>query len=183
MHPVWHVLVSTGVGWAVRRRTGRFPRLWWAASSFTDIDHYLWYALKTADWDPLRAWFGARDEHLRVGQRNLPLHRWRLIVLLMLLGSRYAAPRAIGRGLFFHRILDELSRWWPRIRYWRRRNRYYRHWYIVAERAGYRCQACGADDVILELHHRLAVSEGGRDHPDNMMVLCPSCHARAHART
>lgn len=33
---------------------------------------------------------------------------------------------------------------------------------------------------ILHAHHVIPMACGGLDHPDNMIVLCPNCHAIAH---
>lgn len=68
----------------------------------------------------------------------------------------------------------------------------------VLRRDRYRCQDCGADFGArrrkvydpklrrgkggyrwesLEVHHIIARSVGGSDHPGNLKTLCPSCHA------
>lgn len=58
---------------------------------------------------------------------------------------------------------------------------------VVLERSGWTCEnpRCGgmpadvtADgEAILEVDHVKPLSEGGRDHPKNMIALCPNCHA------
>ncbi len=182
MHPLGHALVSAGLGWLIKKRTGRFSWVWWSVSSFADADHYLWYVRRTGDWHLLGAWRGSRDEMLRAREGALPLHRWRVIVAILLAGKVHPALRAVGTGLLCHRVVDEISHRWPHWRYRQRRARYYRHWLEVAERAGYRCQACGRGDTVLELHHRISLADGGRDHPDNMVLLCTACHDWAHGR-
>jgi hypothetical protein len=48
--------------------------------------------------------------------------------------------------------------------------------------AGYKCGNPTCRNVItLELHHIEYVSEGGGDDPDNLLSLCPYCHAMHHA--
>jgi 5-methylcytosine-specific restriction protein A len=50
------------------------------------------------------------------------------------------------------------------------------------------CQGCGEPapfqdlrgDPYLEVHHLDQRSEGGSDHPDNVIALCPNCHERIH---
>jgi len=50
------------------------------------------------------------------------------------------------------------------------------------------CQACGSEapfldesgDPFLEVHHLKRRSDGGADHPDNVVALCPNCHRRVH---
>lgn len=36
---------------------------------------------------------------------------------------------------------------------------------------------------FLEAHHQIWLSEGGPDHPDNMVALCPNCHRQEHFGT
>jgi 5-methylcytosine-specific restriction protein A len=52
-------------------------------------------------------------------------------------------------------------------------------------RAGGRCQACGwllAPGTRWEVDHILPRALGGRDAPDNLQVLCRTCHAGKTAR-
>lgn len=50
------------------------------------------------------------------------------------------------------------------------------------------CQGCGEDapfqnkngEPFLEVHHLHRRSDGGADHPDNVIALCPNCHRRIH---
>lgn len=50
------------------------------------------------------------------------------------------------------------------------------------------CQGCNKEapfetesgDPYLEVHHITRVSDGGPDHPDNVIALCPNCHAEVH---
>ncbi|MBO0706356.1 MAG: HNH endonuclease [Candidatus Dormibacteraeota bacterium] len=48
---------------------------------------------------------------------------------------------------------------------------------LIADR-GDRCESCGVPgpDRQLDVHHRLAVSRGGDDAEDNLLVLCFVCH-------
>ncbi|WP_249038839.1 HNH endonuclease signature motif containing protein [Haloterrigena salifodinae] len=50
------------------------------------------------------------------------------------------------------------------------------------------CQGCGDEAPFLgndgepyfEVHHLYRRSDGGPDHPDNVIALCPNCHRRVH---
>lgn len=50
------------------------------------------------------------------------------------------------------------------------------------------CQGCKNDapfknkdgEPFLEVHHLHRRSDGGVDHPDNVIALCPNCHRRVH---
>ncbi|THE64894.1 HNH endonuclease [Salinadaptatus halalkaliphilus] len=50
------------------------------------------------------------------------------------------------------------------------------------------CQGCDEPapftdtdgEPFLEVHHLQRRSDGGPDHPDNVVALCPNCHRRVH---
>lgn len=53
--------------------------------------------------------------------------------------------------------------------------------------AGGVCQSCRgktfqtpAGEWFLEVHHKKWLREGGLDHEDNLVALCPNCHRREH---
>jgi hypothetical protein len=54
---------------------------------------------------------------------------------------------------------------------------------LVLSEAGYRCgnPACRTP-LTLEVHHLDYVSEGGKETRDNLLPLCPNCHALHHQR-
>jgi 5-methylcytosine-specific restriction protein A len=60
--------------------------------------------------------------------------------------------------------------------------------YVLARAAG-KCEGCEkpapfkrADGTAyLEPHHMRRVSDGGPDHPQSVIALCPNCHRRVHA--
>ena len=182
MRPQYHVAITTVIAGGMVPKVKRFPWAFWLAGFLADVDHYVWFVWNKKRWHPLEAWVISRDEQERDGKERLFLHRWPLILLLLILGRKRRVLKEVSLGLALHRLVDDFSRWWPRWQYRRRRQRYYRHWYTVAKRAGYRCQHCGAVDTVLELHHVIPVAEGGEDRPSNMIVLCPECHRRAHVR-
>jgi 5-methylcytosine-specific restriction endonuclease McrA len=60
-----------------------------------------------------------------------------------------------------------------------------RDWRVPAILKEYKglCEHCGFDPPVISLlhaHHIIPVSCGGADRPENMIVLCPTCHAIAH---
>ena len=46
-------------------------------------------------------------------------------------------------------------------------------------RYGYRCALCRSQDA-LDVHHIVAVAEGGETVPQNLVALCRACHAVVH---
>ena len=53
----------------------------------------------------------------------------------------------------------------------------------VLHRDKYMCQLCGKRNALFQLHHIIPKSQNGKDHPDNLITLCPDCHARVHNDT
>lgn len=56
------------------------------------------------------------------------------------------------------------------------------------KRANGTCEGCGKEAPFLredgtpylEVHHLSRLSDGGPDHPDSVIALCPNCHRQAH---
>lgn len=49
----------------------------------------------------------------------------------------------------------------------------------VYRRDGWRCALCDSTKYI-QIHHIVKRSEGGSNHPHNLITLCADCHALAH---
>jgi hypothetical protein len=55
---------------------------------------------------------------------------------------------------------------------------------IVLTEAGYRCAVPTCRGILaLDLHHIWQVAAGGPDEPENLVALCPTCHALYHRGT
>ena len=66
----------------------------------------------------------------------------------------------------------------------------------IFRRDDYTCQICGTPhravneygielpttDNELDLHHKIPVSEGGSDAPDNLVTVCRKCHKEIHKK-
>ena len=53
----------------------------------------------------------------------------------------------------------------------------------VLHRDKYACQLCGKKNVQFQLHHIIPRTQNGKDHPDNLITLCPECHTKVHSDT
>lgn len=52
---------------------------------------------------------------------------------------------------------------------------------VVLTEAGYRCAVPTCRQILaLDIHHMYQVSEGGGNDPENLIALCPMCHAMYH---
>jgi hypothetical protein len=52
---------------------------------------------------------------------------------------------------------------------------------LVLHEAGYRCGNPACRSILtLDIHHLIPVADGGEDSPDNLLALCPNCHALHH---
>jgi 5-methylcytosine-specific restriction protein A len=58
--------------------------------------------------------------------------------------------------------------------------------YALARAQG-TCESCkvqapfkSKEGPFLEVHHVFRLGDGGPDHPDRVIALCPNCHRRAH---
>jgi len=59
--------------------------------------------------------------------------------------------------------------------------------FYALKRASGICEGCnsaapfqGKHGPFLEVHHLTRLSDGGPDHPKNVIAICPNCHRRAH---
>ena len=50
----------------------------------------------------------------------------------------------------------------------------------IIQRDGAICQMCGAPDSV-QVDHILNKARGGTDDPDNLQILCDTCHSRKSA--
>jgi hypothetical protein len=46
--------------------------------------------------------------------------------------------------------------------------------------AMHRCCLCPEHHDVVDLHHIVQISEGGPNTEDNLMAVCPTCHAKIH---
>jgi HNH endonuclease len=58
---------------------------------------------------------------------------------------------------------------------------------FTLKRALYRCEISGCRDAVdfqsMDVHHITRLGDGGSDHTDNTVALCPACHSRIHRGT
>lgn len=145
-----------------------------AASILIDVDHYLWHAVthRTLSLKAAGKYFL---------QANPPrLARQRLLHQPMILGAMLvvaAVTRSrilwlILAGFVFHVGLDTFHG--TRMNYLKR---------TLTEQADFTCPACGQHFEDLQLHTaRAARNIFDRYNPRHFVVLCPTCHEKAHKK-
>jgi len=145
------------------------------ASILIDVDHYLWHVVthRTLSLRAAVRYFGQADPP-RQGQAKF-LHHPVILGGLLLLAVRTRARILwlILAGLLFHVSLDAIH-----ITQMNALKR------SLSQQARYICPACGEPHDALQLHTvHFARNLLDRYNPGNFVVLCPTCHERAHRRS
>lgn len=144
------------------------------ASIFIDVDHYLWHAVthRTLSLRAAVRYFGQADPP-RQGQAKFLHHPVILGGLLVLaISTRARILWLILAGLLFHVSLDAVH-----IMQMNTLKR------SLSEQAHYICPECGKPHDALQLHTvHFARNLLDRYNPRHYVVLCPTCHERAHGR-
>ena len=145
-----------------------------AASIFIDVDHYIWHILtqRTLSLRSAISYFGQADPPQTVGAKFL--HHPLVLGVLLFLAVRWRS-RLLGlilAGLLFHVCLDAIHISW--MGYLKR---------SLSEQAGHSCSECGQRVEALQLHTlHFAGNLLDRYNPVHFVVLCPTCHEKAHRR-
>jgi hypothetical protein len=173
-----HILTSALLGTALYPRTPRRAALVLAGGVLLDLDHYLLYALRSGDWNPLGAlrydrWrnlpIAAGDTRRRHGSLRSVLHTARVTIpLAWLLSRRWPALRPLAFGVTLHLALDTS----PLLLDWR-----------VWRRAGGRCERCGRCGLKRSIHYVRSPRRGGsRWALDNRAAWCYDCALLARGK-
>ncbi len=143
-----------------------------AASVLIDIDHYLWHAIthRTLSLRAAVQYFGQADPPQRQEARLLH-HPFILGTLLFIaIRTRSRLLLLILAGLLFHVTLDVVHA--TRMKSLKR---------TLSEKANGFCPECGQECEALQLHTvHFSANLLDRYAPRHFVVLCPTCHERAH---
>jgi hypothetical protein len=166
-----HILTSVLLGAALYPRTPGKAALLLAGGVLLDADHYLLYAIRSGDWNPLNAlrydrWRNqplvAGDQRRRYGSLRSIFHTARFTIpLVWLLSWRWPGLRPLALGVTLHLALDTS----PLRLDWR-----------VWRRAGGRCESCGRVGLRRGVHYVKSPRAGGsRWAIDNRAAWCYDC--------
>lgn len=144
-----------------------------ASSVLIDVDHYLWHAVthRTLSLRAAVRYFGQADPPQLVESRLL--HHPLVLTMLLVLAARTRSRILwlILAGLLFHVSLDVIHQ--SQMSHLKR---------TLSEQARYTCPECGQHSEALQLHTvHFASNLLDRYNPQHFVVLCPTCHERAHA--
>jgi hypothetical protein len=168
MHSRTHLWTSALAGLLAYPRRPAQALLVVATGVLVDVDHFVLYALRSGDWS-LRGALrynqyrnkprGPRDQRPRYGSLRSVVHHPLAVLGLVLLAKPVPALRPVALGFGLHMLLD-----WAHIP---------GEW-LLFQQVGWRCELCGGNE---RLRLRLIVhpTDGGRNRPDNRVVLCRRC--------
>ena len=143
------------------------------SSVLIDVDHYLWYAVtfRTLSIRKAVKYFGQADPPQLKEARLLhhPLILGILVLIAMLTRSRFLM--LILAGLIFHVSLDVVHV--TQLQSLKQ---------SLSEEANGICPECGERCEVLQLHTvYFSPSMLNRYQAENFVVLCPTCHEKAHS--
>lgn len=167
-----HAIASALAGIALYPRRPRRAALVLLAGTLVDLDHYLLYALRSGDWNPLGAMrYNQRrkriprpgDTRPRYGALRSQIHRPHLTLpVLALLSRAWPWLWPVTQGVALHLAMDTSAMMEWDWRVWRR--------------AGARCERCGIIGLQRAVHHvRPPRSRKEFWALDNRIVVCMVC--------
>lgn len=174
MHFSTHLLASALAGAALYRRSPLKAALVAVAGVVLDIDHYLLYAARSGDWNPIGALrynrrrarpYRPGDTRPRYGSLRSVAHRPSLTIpAVWLLSYVWPACQPVAVGLTLHLLMDFP---WSMTLDWR-----------VWRRAHGHCERCGATDRPLGVYHVVMPRFGGDPWAlENRAAWCERCAA------
>jgi hypothetical protein len=145
-----------------------------AASILIDADHYLWHAVthRTLSLRAALRYFGQANPP-RLAQQRL-LHQPIILAALLVVAARSRSRILwlILAGLLFHVSLDTIH-----ITQMKHLHR------MLSKQVNFTCPACGQHSEALHLHTiHVARNILDRYNPRHFVVLCPTCHEKAHKK-
>lgn len=173
-----HLLAAAATGLALFPRSPLRAALTTLGGVALDIDHFLLYALRSGDWNPVGALRYDRRRHRpprrgdtrpRYGTLRSAAHEPRVTLPLIWLAAILWSPlRPLAVGLTVHLALDVHL---PRFN-WR-----------VYRRAQGRCERCGIAGVPLEVYYLVDPRRGGRRwSAQNCALWCAACAREASGK-
>lgn len=163
-----HVALSTVAAAVLYPRLRRRVLGFWAASIFIDVDHYLWYAVRSGGLDAVAAVRHFNSADAPESPETRRLHHPALLLGLAAVSAIAPALRLPVLGMAFHVGLDSYHR-----------ARTERSRAAARQRDGNRCGVCGStEDVVVHVWRQPRLLPSYRT--ENFAVLCASCHEAAH---
>ncbi|GAC1383338.1 MAG: hypothetical protein NVS4B7_14540 [Ktedonobacteraceae bacterium] len=167
-----HIKLSTAVAviaWPWLKKDVWIP---FVASIGIDVDHYLWHVVthRTLSLRAAIRYFGQADPPRLPAARLLHQPLSLVLLLFIAIRTRLRVFWLILAGLLFHVSLDAIH-----ITQMNSLKK------SLTEQASYTCPECGQQLEDLQLHTiQTTKNLLDRYNPRHFVVLCPTCHRRAH---
>lgn len=165
-----HIALSTAAAALLYPVAGKRVLGAWAASILIDGDHYIWYAVKHRNPNPVDAYRFFNEANPPQHAATHFLHTPAALALAVMAGMAKRQLMPVAIGVVAHLAMDDFHR-----------TRVARARLATLRRDEFTCQWCGAQspDVVAHLDRQPAVLPSYR--LENFITLCPSCHEAAHA--
>jgi hypothetical protein len=167
-----HIALSTAGALVARRWAGRRVLAPWLASILVDVDHYLWFAVRERNVNPLAAARYFNGAHPADHAATRALHTPPALYGALLLGVYRRGTLSAALGLAAHVALDAHHE--ARVRTARD---------AALRRDDFTCQGCGVQGRQVETHLWRQPVLLPSYRPRDFLSLCPSCHEEAHRST
>jgi len=164
-----HVALSTAGAALLYPSFGRRVLRAWAASILIDSDHYVWFAVRHRNLNPMAAVRFFHEEQAPEHPATRLLHSPVALAMIFLMSARRRALLPLALGMATHVALD---------RYHEARLEGART--AALERDEYTCQVCGSQEPPIGVHLESQPWLLPSYRSQNLVTVCETCHEAAH---
>ena len=93
----------------------------------------------------------------------------------------YALIDTSTGGIVARYTFDNSTEWWAWYSDYLKTPQWQRRAERCKQRAGYKCERCGAAGVTLHAHH-LSYKRVGKERESDLLAVCVDCHADIHQK-
>ena len=141
----------------------------WAASILIDADHYVWFAVRHRNLNPVAGVRFFNEEQAPAHPATRLLHSPVALGTVLLMSTRRRALLPVALGMAAHVALD---------RYHEARLTDARA--AALDRDRFTCQVCGSQEPPIGVHLERQPWLFPSYRSDNLVTLCATCHEAAH---
>jgi hypothetical protein len=164
-----HVALSTAGAAVLYPWFGRRVLRAWVASILIDSDHYVWFAVRHRNLNPVAAVRFFHEELAPEHPATRLLHSPVALAMAFLMSARRRTLLPVALGMAAHVALD---------RYHEARLEEARA--AALQRDDHTCQVCGSQEPTIGVHLERQPWLLPSYHADHLVTLCARCHDAAH---